>query len=122
MNAIEVQVQARYLENESQPHSQRYVYSYSVFIINNGSSSAQLISRCWTITDQDGSEQNVQGLGVVGQQPTLKPGERYSYTSGVVLKTPSGTMHGHYTMLAEHGEEFRADIPAFALVRPEALH
>jgi len=119
---IDVSVKARYLEQESQPENQRFVYAYEIDITNNSDTSAQLISRYWKIVDAHEDTQEVQGLGVVGQQPTLKPGENYRYSSGVVLQTESGYMQGTYTMRDESGTEFEAEIPAFSLVIPTALH
>lgn len=119
---INVNVKARYLEKESRPEESRFVYAYEIMIENNGDESAQLISRHWRIVDSNDHTQEVQGIGVVGQQPTLKPGEHYKYTSGVVLETETGVMEGSYTLRKNDGEEFEAIIPAFALVTPSALH
>ncbi len=119
---IDVNVKTRYLEQESKPEDSRYVYAYEIDIINNGDVAAQLISRHWKIIDSREDTQEVQGLGVVGQQPTLQPGENYKYTSGVVLQTESGYMQGSYTLRDENGQEFEAEIPAFSLVIPSALH
>lgn len=119
---INISVKTRYLEKESQPAEQRFVYAYEIQIENKGEASAQLISRYWKITDNQDRIQEVQGLGVVGQQPTLKPGESYKYTSGVVLETETGLMQGRYTLRDDDGEEFEAEIPPFALVIPSALH
>jgi ApaG protein len=121
-NAINVSVKTRYLEKESKPEDGKYVYAYEIDIQNNGEIAAQLISRHWKIVDSHEDTQEVQGLGVVGQQPTLQPGENYTYTSGVVLKTSSGYMHGAYTLRDANGLEFEAEIPAFSLVIPSALH
>ena len=119
---IVVNVKTHYLEKESQPDAERFVYAYEIEIANNSDEIAQLISRYWKITDSNNAIQEVQGLGVVGKQPTLKPGESYRYTSGVVLETDTGLMQGSYTMRSENGIEFEAPIPTFALVRPQALH
>ena len=121
-NNINVNVKTRYLEKESIPEEQRYVYAYEIHIENNGGETAQLISRYWKIVDSNEQVQEVQGLGVVGQQPKLEPGQSYQYTSGAVLETETGLMQGHYVFKKEDGEEFEAEIPAFALVRPSALH
>lgn len=120
--AIQVQVKARYLEKESRPDDKRYVYAYDIHIENTGEESAQLISRHWKIVDSNERTQEVEGIGVVGQQPMLKPGESYRYTSGVVLETETGVMEGSYTLRKENGEEIEAIIPTFALVKPSALH
>lgn len=119
---INVNVKTRYLEQESKPEDGRYVYAYEIDIANNGDLAAQLISRHWKIVDSKEGTQEVQGLGVVGQQPTIQPGENYTYTSGVVLQTESGHMEGSYTLRDANGEEFEAEIPAFSLVIPTALH
>ncbi len=121
-DTIHIRVKTRYLEKESKPAQQRYVYAYTITIENTGEMSAQLISRYWHITDSNGEIQEVQGLGVIGAQPHLAPGEHYQYTSGVVLATETGMMEGHYTMRRADGEEFDAPIPPFALVKPSALH
>lgn len=121
-SSIDVNVKTRYLEQESRPEESAYVYAYEIDITNNGDVAAQLISRHWKIVDSREDTQEVQGLGVVGQQPTLQPGENYTYTSGVVLQTESGYMQGSYTLRDENGVEFIAEIPAFALVIPSALH
>ena len=119
---IDITVKTRYLEKESRPDESRFVYAYEINIHNQGEQAAQLISRYWKIVDSNECTQEVEGLGVVGQQPTLKPGESYQYTSGVVLKTESGIMQGAYKLMQEDGSELKAEIPAFALVKPSALH
>lgn len=119
---IAVSVIVTYQDDESQPENERFIYSYAITILNNGDQPAQLISRYWKITDSDNRIQEVQGLGVVGEQPTLNPGQSYQYTSGVVIETESGIMQGFYKMRDNDGSEFDADIPAFALVKPSALH
>ncbi len=121
-NSIHIGIKIDYLEAESQPKESRFVYAYTITIENQGDLAAQLMSRYWKITDANESVQEVEGLGVVGEQPTLLPGQRYEYTSGAVLETETGIMEGEYTMLDEHGEEFKAPIPSFALVRQSALH
>ena len=122
MNSVEVQVKAQYLSEQSKPQNNQYVYAYTINIINHGENSAQLLSRHWRITDEQERVQEVLGEGVIGKQPTILPGESYTYSSGVVLETQSGTMTGAYTMLSESGEQFKAEIPTFALVQPKALH
>jgi len=119
---IRVEVVARYLPEQSDPESDRYVFSYAVTITNAGSIPAQLISRHWLITDADGKVQEVRGLGVVGNQPLLQPGEKFEYASGSALETPVGTMKGSYQMVAEDGTQFDAPIPEFVLSMPRTLH
>jgi ApaG protein len=117
-----VNVQARYLEEQSDPDRSRYVFAYAVTIKNTGSVAAQLISRHWVITDANNQVQEVRGLGVVGHQPLLQPGEQFEYTSGTSLATPQGTMRGEYFCVAEDGEQFGAPIPEFILSLPRTLH
>ena len=117
-----VTVQTRYLEEQSDPDRSRYVFAYAVTIKNTGSVAAQLISRHWIITDANDQEQEVKGLGVVGHQPLLKPGEQFEYTSGTSLATPQGTMRGEYFCVAEDGERFGTPIPEFILSLPRTLH
>ena len=120
--AIEVRVQTQYLPEQSQPEAGRHVFSYAITIANSGTVAAQLISRHWLITDADGLVQEVRGLGVVGQQPLLNPGQSFDYASGCVLATPVGTMKGSYQMTAEDGVQFEASIPEFVLSMPRTLH
>jgi ApaG protein len=117
-----VTVETAYIAEQSDVEQNRYVFSYTITITNAGSMSAQLISRHWVITDATGSIQEVRGLGVVGVQPLLKPGEHFQYTSGSVLNTPVGTMHGTYHMTAEDGTQFDALISPFTLSMPRVLH
>lgn len=119
---IQVSVKTSYLAAQSTPHEQRYVYTYTITIANNSDESAQLISRHWLITDANEKLQEVQGTGVVGEQPHIKPGESYTYTSGVILETETGLMEGTYHMRADDGAMFDAEIPPFALVPPHAIH
>lgn len=119
---VTVSVQARYVEDQSAPEDSRFVFAYTVTIVNTGSVPAQLISRHWIIRDAQNAEQQVRGLGVVGQQPLLKAGESFEYTSGCALNTPVGTMRGSYQMVAEDGTQFEADIPEFTLAMPRVLH
>jgi ApaG protein len=119
---IRVDVLTRYLPEQSDPESDRYVFSYAITITNIGSIAAQLISRHWLITDADGKVQEVRGLGVVGNQPLLQPGEKFEYASGSALETPVGTMKGTYQMVAEDGTQFDAQIPEFVLSMPRTLH
>jgi ApaG protein len=119
---IRVDVVTRYLPEQSDPESDRYVFSYAITITNVGSVAAQLVSRHWLITDAEGNVQEVRGLGVVGNQPLLQPGEKFDYASGSALETPVGTMKGTYQMVAEDGTHFDATIPEFVLSMPRILH
>lgn len=119
---IEVSVQSDYLPEQSQPGDQRFVFAYTVTIRNKGLAAARLLNRHWIIADANGTVQEVRGEGVVGEQPHLNPGESYRYTSGTVLETPVGSMHGSYEMLADDGTRFDADIHPFSLATPTSLH
>jgi ApaG protein len=119
---IQVNVRTVYIPEQSDPGSDRYVFAYTVTIANEGTASAQLISRHWVITDAESQVQEVRGLGVVGEQPFLRPGESFEYTSGTSLGTPVGTMRGSYQMVAEDGQKFEAEIPEFTLSMPRVLH
>ncbi|GGE90653.1 MULTISPECIES: Co2+/Mg2+ efflux protein ApaG [Pseudoalteromonas] len=119
---IKVSVETFYVEGQSEPEQDKYVFAYSITIKNHSLCSAKLLSRYWLITDANGKEVEVQGEGVVGETPTIAPGESYKYTSGAVLDTPVGTMQGHYTMRNEFGTEFEAPIEVFRLARPNILH
>ncbi len=119
---ISINVDTTYLADQSDPSTDRYVFSYTVSIANTGTVAAQLISRHWIITDAENVVQEVKGLGVVGEQPLLQPGESFEYTSGTALATPVGTMHGTYQMVAEDGNKFDAEIPSFTLSMPRVLH
>jgi len=110
-----VEVLAQYLPDQSSPEQGLYLFAYSVTIRNTGSVAAQLISRTWNVNDANGHNEKVKGLGVVGQQPLLQPGQSFEYTSGTRLRTPTGTMHGSYFCVAEDGEKFDVDIPMFVL-------
>jgi ApaG protein len=116
--SIQISVEPFYIEAQSSPSDQRYVFGYRVQIDNQGTETVQLISRHWQITDGVGQTTEVRGPGVVGKQPVLKPGERFSYTSGCPLTTPSGIMVGTYQMQSERGERFAIAIPAFSLDVP----
>jgi len=117
-----VAVETAYIAEQSDVEQNRDVFSYTITITNTGSMPAQLISRHWVITDANSSVQEVRGLGVVGVQPLLRPGEHFQYTSGSVLNTPVGTMHGSYHMTAEDGTQFDALIAPFTLSMPRVLH
>lgn len=119
---ITVTVQTRYVEDQSDPDESRFIFAYTVSINNTGTVPAQLISRHWLIRDLAETEQEVRGLGVIGQQPLLKPDETFEYTSGCALNTPVGTMRGTYQMVADDGTRFEADIPEFTLAMPRVLH
>ena len=119
---ISVSVNTTYLGDQSDPSSDRYVFAYTVTIANAGNVAAQLISRHWIITDAENVIQEVKGLGVVGEQPLLRPGESFEYTSGTAMATPVGTMRGTYQMVAEDGNKFDAEIPLFTLSMPRVLH
>ncbi|MBI3140372.1 MAG: Co2+/Mg2+ efflux protein ApaG [Rhodocyclales bacterium] len=119
---IAVAVQTQYLADQSDPSDGRYVFAYTITVRNTGNIAAQLISRHWIITDAESHVQEVRGLGVVGHQPLLKPGESFEYTSGCALTTPVGTMRGSYQMVAEDGTQFEAPIAEFALAMPRVLH
>jgi ApaG protein len=122
LHAIEVIVATRYLDDQSIPADDRYVFAYTIRIHNVGQVPARLISRHWLITDANGKVQEVRGEGVVGEQPWLRPGEHFEYTSGAVLETPLGTMRGSYQMLADDGTQFDAMIDPFTLSIPRTLH
>ena len=119
---VSVDVEPAYLAEQSDPSNQHYVFAYTVTIKNNGSIPAKLLTRHWIITDGDGETQEVIGEGVVGETPHLQPGENFRYTSGTMMKTPIGTMHGSYQMLADDGVNFDAEIPSFSLTVPQMLH
>ncbi len=119
---IQVSVETQYIEHESDPTHDRYVFAYTITIINQGTVPARLLSRHWVITDSNGMTQEVRGDGVVGEQPYLIPGEGFRYTSGTVLDTPIGSMYGSYHMRADDGEEFDAPIKPFGLSDPRILH
>jgi len=119
---IAVSAAMQYLADQSDEANGRYVFAYTITIRNTGSVAAQLISRHWVITDAQGLVQEVRGLGVVGSQPLLQPGERFEYTSGASIATPVGTMRGSYQMVAADGTRFEAAIPEFTLSVPRILH
>ena len=110
-----VEVHPQYLRDQSSPDDGLYVFAYTIIISNTGTVAAQLISRTWNVNDSNGLTEKVKGLGVVGQQPFLKPGQAFEYTSGTRLRTPTGTMHGSFFCVAEDGEKFDADVPMFVL-------
>jgi ApaG protein len=122
LHNIIVEVETRYVEGQSEPDNDRYVFSYTITIRNEGLIAAQLLSRHWIITDANGNVQEVTGEGVVGEQPHLNPGEGFQYTSGAMIATPVGSMRGTYQMVADNGDHFDAEIPAFTLAIPRTLH
>lgn len=119
---IEVQVSTHYLAEQSDPQSGRYVFAYTVTLKNHGELPAKLLSRHWVITDANGAVKEIQGSGVIGEYPYLRPGEVFEYSSGAVLNTPVGSMQGVYQMIAENGEEFFASVHPFRLAQPNILH
>ena len=112
---FDIEVQTTYLPEQSNPAAGVFGFAYTITITNHGSTPGQLISRHWTISDANGLTEEVKGLGVVGQQPLLKPGESFQYTSGCRLRTASGTMHGTFHCVAEDGEPFDTPVPLFVL-------
>ena len=112
---FKVEVLPRFLMEQSIPQQGLFVFAYTIKITNVGSMTAQLISRTWNVNDANGHTEKVKGLGVVGQQPLLKPGDTFEYTSGTRLRTPTGTMHGTFFCVAEDGEKFDTDVPMFVL-------
>ena len=119
---VAVSSQTQYVPEQSDEEHSRFVFAYTITIRNNGSVPAQLVSRHWIITDGRNQVQEVRGLGVVGAQPLIKPGERFEYTSGTAIATSVGTMKGSYQMVAEDGTHFDAQIPEFTLSVPRVLH
>jgi ApaG protein len=119
---ISIDVETTYLDDQSEPREQRYVFAYTITIRNEGEVPAKLLTRHWIITDANGRVQEVRGDGVVGEQPYLKPGQGFRYSSGAVLETPVGTMQGSYQMIADDGAQFDAPIPTFRLAMPGMLH
>jgi ApaG protein len=119
---IKCRVVTHYIEDQSEPENQRYVFSYTITIRNLGNGEAQLLNRHWLITDANGKKLVIDGEGVVGEQPKIAANEEYSYTSGTIIETPLGVMQGHYVMVNEQGDEFKAEISPFRLSIPNLLH
>ena len=119
---INIKVDTNYIHEQSEPDDGRYVFSYTITISNQGNIAARLLSRHWVITDSNGKIQEVTGDGVVGEQPKLKPGEEFIYSSGAIIETPVGAMQGKYFMEAENGVSFDALIAPFTLAVPGMLH
>ena len=117
-----VTVETEFLPDQSDLERNRYAFAYHIKIVNTGNVAAQLISRHWVIDEFNGEQQEVRGLGVVGAQPLLQPGQLFEYTSGTVLTTPNGKMHGSYQMVADDGTAFGVAVPAFSLSMPRVLH
>ena len=121
-HGIRISVESQYVADQSSPRARRYVFAYTVKIQNEGTEPARLRSRHWIITDGDGRVEEVRGPGVIGQQPHLRPGEHFEYTSGCVLQTPRGQMRGTYQMVRDGGEAFDATIAPFDLMLPHSLN
>lgn len=119
---IEIRVKTTYLPEQSDVEAEHFVFAYTITIVNTGSVASRLISRHWIITDGDGSVHEVRGLGVVGEQPLLRPGESFEYTSGTAIFASVGSMKGSYQMVAEDGFHFSVEIPEFILSIPRVLH
>lgn len=121
-NNVDINVETSYQAKQSDPESKRFVFSYRITITNHNETPVQLLNRHWLITDGNQHIQEVNGEGVVGEQPVIKPQDSYTYTSGAVLATSVGSMQGHYEMSTEDGEMFKAPIDAFTLAQPNAIH
>jgi len=119
---IAIDVSVQYVSEQSNPEQKRYVFAYTINILNKGNIDAQLLSRHWLITGAEGKTQEVRGPGVVGEHPHLKPGDDFTYTSGTVIETPVGSMQGSYQMKAGDGTLFNAEIEPFSLAQPNMLH
>lgn len=119
---IQIDVNAMYMEEKSAPTKNHFVFAYSIEITNNGSETVKLLNRHWFITDDNNMVEEVIGEGVIGRKPKIKPGESFSYTSGAIIETEFGTMHGSYEMETTNGEKFTATIPAFLLAMPHKVH
>ena len=122
MSSIDVHVETQYLEEDSSVAENRFVFAYTTTIENRGAAPAQLLDRHWVITDGEGGVQEVRGEGVVGQQPNIPPNRGFRYTSGCVLTTPVGTMHGEYEFVGDDGALFEVPIPVFTLSVPNLVH
>lgn len=121
-NQIDINVETAFIPDQSEIEKERFVFAYTITIHNSGDEPARLLNRHWLITDANGKIQEVRGAGVVGEQPYLKPGESYQYTSGTVLDTPVGSMQGEYEMTNDDGTRFIAPIAPFSLALPRSLH
>jgi len=121
-NLITVDVDTAYIEAQSSPEANRYVFTYTITIRNQGTAAARLLNRHWLITDADGKTQEVRGEGVIGKQPYLPPGDTYEYTSGAAIETPVGAMEGEYEMVDDDGNRFLAPVAPFSLSIPHLIH
>ena len=121
-NQVKVAAEVFYIDEQSEPQVNRFVFAYKITIHNNGTEAAKLTHRHWHITDANGKEEEVHGEGVIGKQPYLKPGESFEYSSGTILETPVGAMQGYYDMTSDDGSQFKADIAPFTLFVPGSLH
>ncbi|KUM01920.1 Co2+/Mg2+ efflux protein ApaG [Chromobacterium subtsugae] len=119
---MEVMAEPHYIDEQSNVANDIYVFGYRIRIVNTGSEPAQLVSRHWIITDANQQVQEVRGMGVVGEQPHLDPGQAFEYSSATHLKTPYGSMKGSYQLVADDGQRFEAEIPEMTLVAPRVLH
>ena len=119
---IHITVECRHMPQESDPSAQRYVFAYTITIENNSNEASQLLNRHWIITDGQGDIEEVQGPGVVGQQPRIQPGEGFRYSSGAILKTPVGVMQGKYEFVTDAGHHFDVEIPQFSLAVSALVH
>ena len=119
---VSIQVQSIYIESQSIPEEQRYVFAYTITVRNLGRHNVQLLRRYWLITNSNGHQTEVQGEGVVGEQPLIVPAGEFHYTSGAILETPMGTMDGHYEMIDHKGEPFQVPIPVFRLALPTLIN
>lgn len=122
IESIQIDVETAFLEDQSDPPEERYVFAYTITIHNTGKLPAQLLTRYWRITDANGKIEEVEGEGVVGEQPVIQPGKMHRYSSGAVIETPVGTMEGSYGMVNQEGVGFRAAIPVFRLAVPGILN
>ena len=121
-SGIDVAVEVRFIERESNPQDGRYVFAYTITISNSGDSPARLMNRYWRITNAEGRKEEVAGPGVVGKQPRIVPGESFRYTSAAILETPVGSMEGHYEFVRDSGDSFRVPIRPFSLSQPNLVH
>jgi len=121
-NEIRINIETAYIEAQSKPENEQYVFRYTITIHNAGNSSAKLLNRHWVITDANGKTEEVRGEGVVGEQPYLRPGDAFRYTSGSIIETPIGSMEGDYEMVDDDGNHFLAQIPLFSLAVRSKLH
>lgn len=121
-NNFDVKVETAYIPSESDPDNARYIFAYTITIMNKGEVPAQLLNRHWVITDSNGKVQEVKGEGVVGEQPHIPPGQGFQYTSGTMLETPFGVMQGTYEMVSDSGQSFNAEVKPFRLATPQVLH